>query len=122
MTTAVIGRLERVKVREAWSSESGDFTPWLAKEENLNLIANTIGVDLQLEATEEYVGPFRADILCKDTLTNSYVLIENQLEWTEHSHLGHLLTYAAGLDTFMPRVKILTLPATEPEPTPPPTA
>ena len=70
MTTAAIGRHEPVKVREAWCSESGDFTPWLAQEENLKLIANTIGVDLQLEAPEKYVGPFRADILCKDTLTN----------------------------------------------------
>lgn len=93
-----MGRLEPVEIRKAWSSESGDFTPWLANEHNLKLVSDIIGADLQLEATEKSVGPFRADILCKDTLTNSFVLIENQLEWTDHSHLGQLLTYAAGLD------------------------
>ena len=98
MTTVVMGRLEPVEVRKAWSSESEDFTPWLANEQNLKMISDLIGVELQLEATEKNVGPFRADILCKDTLTNRYVLIENQLEWTDHSHLGQLLTYAAGLD------------------------
>lgn len=70
MVTAAIGHLEPVKVSEAWSSESGDFTPWLAKEEKLKLIGDTIGVDLQLEATEKYVGPFRADILCNNTLAD----------------------------------------------------
>jgi hypothetical protein len=70
----------------------------LAREENLKLLGETIGVDLELEATEKNVGPFRADILCKDTATGHWVLIENQLEPTDHKHLGQLLTYAAGLD------------------------
>jgi hypothetical protein len=99
MTTPRLGRLERVTLREAWLSESADFTPWLAQEENLSLLAETIGIELELESTEKNVGPFRADILCKDTLTDSWVLIENQLERTDHSHLGQLLTYAAGLNT-----------------------
>jgi hypothetical protein len=54
---------------------------------------------LEVEAQEKEVGPFRADILCKDTANNSWVLIENQLEKTDHVHLGQLITYAAGLDT-----------------------
>jgi len=85
-------------LREAWTSESGDFTPWLAREENLRLLGEVIGIDLEFAAQEKEVGPFRADILCKDTATDSWVLIENQLERTDHTHLGQLLTYAAGLN------------------------
>jgi hypothetical protein len=85
-------------LREAWESEDGNFTPWLAKEENLKLLGDTIGIDLELEAQEQNVGPFRADILCKDTVTNNWVLIENQIEKTDHSHLGQILTYGAGLE------------------------
>jgi hypothetical protein len=94
-----LGRLERVDLRHVWSSESGDFTPWLAQKENLLLLGDAIGLELDLDATEKSVGPFRADIVCKDTITGNWVLIENQLERTDHSHLGQLLTYAAGLST-----------------------
>lgn len=93
-----LGRLERVDLRRVWTSESSGFTPWLAQQENLKLLGETIGIELELEAQEQEVGPFRADILCKDTATDNWVLIENQLERTDHSHLGQLLTYAAGLD------------------------
>jgi len=98
MKNEKLGRLEKVDLRAIFGSESGDFTPWLAKEENLKLLAETINLELELEAQEKDVGPFRADILCKDTTTDSWVLIENQLERTDHTHLGQLLTYAAGLD------------------------
>lgn len=98
MSTNKLGRLEKVDLREAWSSESSHFTPWLAKEDNLKLLGDTIGIELELESQEKEVGPFRADILCKDTATDNWVLIENQLERTDHCHLGQLLTYAAGLD------------------------
>ncbi|WP_127561017.1 DUF4268 domain-containing protein [Nioella ostreopsis] len=93
-----LGRLERIDLRSAWLTEAQDFTPWLAAEENLALLSETLGIDLELEAVEQNVGPFRADILCKDTLRDQWVLVENQLERTDHSHLGQLLTYAAGLD------------------------
>jgi hypothetical protein len=92
-----LGRLEPVELREIWESESGAFTPWLAQENNLALLGDTIGIELELEAQEKDVGPFRADLLCKDTATNNWVIIENQLERTDHCHLGQLLTYAAGL-------------------------
>ena len=92
-----LGRLERVDPREVWNSESSDFTPWLAQQENLGTLGETIGIDLELEAQEKDVGPFRADILCKDTVTGHWVLVENQLEKTDHTHLGQLPTYAAGL-------------------------
>lgn len=93
-----LGRLSRVALRDIWKTEAADFTPWLAREENLTVLAETLAINLELEATERPVGPFRADILCKDTATESWVLIENQLERTDHPHLGQLLTYASGLD------------------------
>lgn len=98
MITNNLGRLEKVELRNVWMSESSDFTPWLAQPENLKLLGEAITIDLELEAQEKEVGPFRADLLCKDTATDNWVLIENQLERTDHLHLGQLLTYAAGLD------------------------
>jgi hypothetical protein len=92
-----LGRLKMVELRKAWIDEANDFTPWLAQEENLELLGNELELDLELEAQEQRVGPFRADILCKDTATGNWVLIENQIERTDHSHLGQLITYAAGL-------------------------
>lgn len=91
-----LGRWQKVELREAWITEDRDFTPWLAEEENIELLGKTIGIDLVVEKVEEEVGPFRADILCKDELNDNMVLIENQLERTDHKHLGQLLTYAAG--------------------------
>lgn len=91
------GRLEKVDPRVAWATEAGHFTPWLAQPENLRLLGEAINIDLELEAQEKSVGPFRADILCKDTITGNWVLVENQLERTDHTHLGQLITYAAGL-------------------------
>lgn len=93
----MLGHLEKVDLRQVWASEYSGFTPWLALPENLRLLGEAIGLELELEAQEKEVGPFRADILCKDTLSDSWVLIENQLEPTDHKHLGQLLTYAAGL-------------------------
>ena len=61
-----LGRLERVDLRTIWTIEATEFTPWLARIENLEVLGETLGIDLELEAQEEAVGPFRADILCKD--------------------------------------------------------
>lgn len=93
-----LGRLERVELRNIWISESTDFTPWLAEDENIARLGEVIGMDLELEGKERSVGPFKADVLCKDSMTGNWVLIENQLERTDHTHLGQLLTYAAGLE------------------------
>lgn len=93
-----LGKLERIDPRKVWTTEAQDFTPWLAQEENLSLLGEAIGIELEHEATEKSVGPFRADILCKDTVTGNWVLIENQLGRTDHDHLGKLLTYASGLN------------------------
>lgn len=97
MTSSNLGRLERVELRDIWTSEATDFTPWLARPENLSVLAVTLSLELELEEQEKAVGPFRADILCKDIETDSWVLVENQLERTDHTHLGQLLTYASGL-------------------------
>lgn len=93
-----LGKLQKVDLRKFWKSESGDFTPWLSKEANITVLSEAINLDLEVQSQEESVGPFRADILCKDTMNDHYVLIENQLERTDHKHLGQLMTYAAGLD------------------------
>ncbi|MCE5310982.1 MAG: hypothetical protein LLG20_25350 [Acidobacteriales bacterium] len=98
MNAKTLGRLQRVDLRDAWSTEAAHFTPWLAQEENLKLLGETVGIELELDSQEKDVGPFRADILCKNTVNGDWVLIENQLERTDHTHLGQLLTYAAGLN------------------------
>ncbi len=96
--TPNLGRLETVALRDIWPHEAGDFTPWLAQDLNFALLGDTLGLELVLEAQEQAVGPFKADILAKDVSTDHWVLIENQLERTDHAHLGQVLTYAAGLD------------------------
>ena len=93
-----LGRLQPIEPRDVWSDEAADFTPWLAEEENLDLLAETLGLQLELAGREVDVGDFRADILCRNIEDDSPVLIENQLEGTDHNHLGQILTYAAGLD------------------------
>lgn len=91
-----LGMLEHLEPRALWTHEGYDFTPWLA--ENLDLLAEALGLDLELVQTEAAVGPFNADITARDTGRDRQVIIENQLEPTDHGHLGQLITYAAGLD------------------------
>jgi hypothetical protein len=97
MNMEKLGRFVTVDLRDQWIDEARDFTPWLAASENLALLSDTLGIDLVLEAQEKDVGDFHADLLCRNTADNSWVVIENQLEKTDHKHLGQLLTYAAGL-------------------------
>ena len=85
-----LGRIQRVDLRSVWTSEDKHFTSWLAEPENLGILGNTLGLELELEAQEKYVGPF------KKRKTVGFI-IENQIEKTDHKHLGQLLTYAAGL-------------------------
>lgn len=98
-TNIKLSKITKVDLRDCWQNEASDFTPWLATEENIALLADALGMnELEVKAQEEHVGPFRADILCVDPGTDKLVLIENQLEKTDHNHLGQILTYAAGLD------------------------
>lgn len=98
--TPKLGKLERVELREVWKGEATDFTPWLGNESNIILLGNVLDIELEVQSIEKNVGPFKADILCKDTGSQDehLVLIENQLEKTDHTHMGQLITYAAGLD------------------------
>ena len=91
-----LGQLKSVDLRTRWSNEAVDFTPWLAKEENISLLGEAIGLELEVERTEVPVGPYFADVLARDSNGN-YVVIENQLGKTDHDHLGKALTYAAVL-------------------------
>ncbi len=93
-----LGKFIKLDLREYWKKEDKDFTPWLAKEENIQLLSETIGIELEVKMQEDNIGPYRADITCVDTTNNHLVLIENQLEKTDHTHLGQLMTYASGLD------------------------
>ena len=93
----MLGRLKKISLKDIWDNEAQDFTPWLAEEKNLELLSETIKIPLELEAQEKDVGPFRADILCKNTEDDTWVIIENQLDQTNHKHLGQLLTYDSGL-------------------------
>ena len=92
------GKLKKVDLRKAWKHEAFDFTNWLAKNENLDLLSDEIGIGLQLIQTEASVGKFNVDILAEEENTGRKVIIENQLELTDHAHLGQVITYASGYD------------------------
>jgi len=94
-----LGKLEKVEnLRSVWEHEARDFTNWLAEEENLNTLGNEIGIDIVLLSTEAKTGSFSTDILAIEAYTDNKIIIENQLEKTDHDHLGKLITYASGHD------------------------
>ena len=83
-------------LRKIWPHEALDFTPWLAKDKNIAILGNEIGMEIAVDGTESAVGDFSVDIIATDIATGQKVIIENQLEDTNHDHLGKLITYAAG--------------------------
>jgi len=91
-----LGRLEGVEVRTVWVHEARDFTPWLL--EHADHLAETLGIDLELEQSEHPVGGFSLDLVGRDLTNDAVLIVENQLEGTDHNHLGQILTYAAGTD------------------------
>lgn len=91
-----LGRLTDIDPRSAWTHESVGFTPWLS--ENLDRLADVIGIPLELTGREVGVGRYSADILAMNPSDGSIVLIENQLEWSDHTHMGQIMTYLAGLE------------------------
>jgi hypothetical protein len=97
VTTGEIGALQRLDPRDVFASEAQDFTPWLA--DNLGLLGESLGLEIELVQREMPVGRYSVDIYAKDIGTDRAIVIENQLEPTDHAHLGQLLTYAAGLES-----------------------
>ena len=93
-----LGKLQEIDIRTVWKHEQYDFSKWLATEENIQELGDTLNLSLTDVETEKFVGNYRCDIICKDELTGKMVLIENQLEPTNHDHLGKIITYASGLD------------------------
>lgn len=91
-------KLQKVDLRKAWNHEATDFTNWLAEDENLSLLSDEIGIDVELIQTEANVGKFSVDILAEEENTGRKIIIENQLETTNHDHLGKIITYASGHD------------------------
>lgn len=87
---------KQISPRKMWANEQLDFTPWLV--EHIDELADIIGLDLEVVGREVSVGPYSADILAKDISSNDYVVIENQLEKTNHDHLGKSITYASALN------------------------
>jgi len=85
----------RCDAREVWAHEAHEFTPWLLQ--HIDQLNEAIGFEIELAAREERVGPFAVDLYGKEVQTGHPAIIENQLEPSDHSHLGQLLTYAAGL-------------------------
>ncbi len=82
-----------------WAHEAHTFTKWLAEPENLELLSDEIGIGIELVQVEANVGRYNVDMLAREENTEKKIIIENQLETTNHSHLGQLITYAAGLET-----------------------
>ena len=93
-----IGKLKEVDIRELWKHEQYDFSEWLSKKENIENLNEILGLTLVDISKETYVGSYRCDLFAKDETTGIKVIIENQLEVSNHDHLGKIITYASGLD------------------------
>jgi hypothetical protein len=93
-----LSRIKKIDLREQWKHEASDFSNWLAKDENLQLLSDEIGIDISLVETEARVGNFVVDIRAEEETTGRKIVIENQLETTNHDHLGKIITYASGID------------------------
>lgn len=96
-TKTKLGRLNNVELRKAWAHEALDFTNWLAEPENISLLSDEVGINIKPIQTEAAVGNFKLDILAEEENTGRKIIIENQLESTNHDHLGKIITYASGL-------------------------
>ena len=93
-----IGKLKEVDIMELWKHEQYDFSEWLSKKENIENLNEILGLTLVDISKETYVGTYRCDLFAKDETTGIKVIIENQLEISNHDHLGKIITYASGLD------------------------
>lgn len=92
-----VARVEWLPLREVWRNEAADFTPWLLANQDV-LREALHGLEFELDRAEEPIGPFSLDLIGRDLTNGSALIVENQLEDSDHRHLGQLLTYAAGTD------------------------
>lgn len=92
-----LGKILKVdNLRDVWEHEANDFTKWLCEEENLSALGEELGIEIELEERESGVGKFNVDIYAKEANTDRKIIIENQLEESDHDHLGKVITYASG--------------------------
>lgn len=91
-----LDKLKKVELRDVWPHEALGFTRWLSEESNLAILSSAVGIELELIETESSAGSFNVDIYAQEAGTGRKVIIENQLEDTNHDHLGKIITYAAG--------------------------
>lgn len=94
--TTELGRIEHIDAREVWPHEAHDLTPWLL--DNAEILGEVLKLDIELNEAEHPVGSFSLDLIGRDLTNDCVLIVENQLEQTDHGHLGQLLTYAAGTD------------------------
>jgi len=90
-----VQKINKIPLREIWKKEDKDFTRWL--EDHIDYLSDVLGFNISIISREEKVGPFRVDLFCEDD-DGHKVIIENQLEPTDHSHLGQIMTYLANLE------------------------
>ena len=95
---ANIGKLEKVDLRDLWKHEEYDFSAWLAEDNSLAMLSDELGIDISLIEKESPVGGFSVDLFAEEMGTGHKIIIENQLEDTNHDHLGKIITYASGKD------------------------
>src|SRR5699024_2637582 len=92
----VLRRLEVLRIRDVWANEASNFTPWLL--DNADVLSEALGMDLALDVAEHPVGDFSLDLTGTDRRNGESVIIENQLEESDHKHLGQIMTYAGGTE------------------------
>jgi hypothetical protein len=95
---ANLGHLRKIDLREVWKHEALDFTHWLSKEENIQLLSDEIGISIIDVRPEESIGRYNVDLVGIDEDSGKSIIIENQLDYTDHKHLGQIITYASGYD------------------------
>ncbi|MCL2182798.1 MAG: DUF4268 domain-containing protein [Chitinispirillia bacterium] len=93
-----LGKFQKVELRDFWEDEARDFTPWLAQDENIEILSEAIGIDIEIEGKEVPAGSYKVDLVGRDISNNKKIIIENQLEKSNHDHLGKIITYAAGIE------------------------
>ena len=96
--TTNLSRITKVNPRNIWKHEALDFTQWLAKDDNISILCEELGIEIENVKPEAAAGRYNVDIIADEIESRRKVIIENQLEPTDHKHLGQILTYASAYD------------------------